>query len=194
MAKKNLIHIVGLLLLMAGLSLLVKGSWISLKAELAAVLLRHSWEQSQAAGQAVRPWPWADTWPVGRLLCARLGIDSIILEGASGAALAFGPGHFLRSGKVGGDAHTIIAGHRDTSFAFLAHLHTGDNLVLEGGDGCRSYRVEHIQVLSARTLNLDPSVPGRLTLITCYPFDSLLPNTPLRYVVTCAELYKDKQV
>ena len=187
MSQKNLIKVLNTVLLLVGLGLLLQGYWIPLKAELAKVLLSYSWEQSQTSGNIVRPWPWADTWPVGRLMCARLGIDIIVLEGESGASLAFGPGHFLRSGEIGGDAHTIIAGHRDTSFAFLEHLQSGDILVLESKHGIRSYRIENIQVLQSKTLNLDPSAPGRLSLITCYPFHALLPNTPLRYVVTAVD-------
>ena len=30
----------------------------------------------------MKPWPWADTWPVARLVVPSLGIDQIVLEGA----------------------------------------------------------------------------------------------------------------
>ena len=46
-----------------------------------------------ATGSAVKPWSWADTWPVARIAVPRLGRHAIALAGSSGQALAFGPGH-----------------------------------------------------------------------------------------------------
>jgi hypothetical protein len=47
-----------------------------------------------------------------------LGIDQIVLEGAHGRTLAFGPGR-LESGSSAKDGGTmILTGHRDTHFSF----------------------------------------------------------------------------
>ncbi|MGO1080839.1 hypothetical protein ACTOWL_35275, partial [Inquilinus sp. CA228] len=84
---------VALLLVLAGLVLAGQGLWIHAKAMLAQVLLDRAFAETLATGRAVKPWPWADTWPVARIDLPRLGESAIALAGASGQALAFGPGH-----------------------------------------------------------------------------------------------------
>src|SRR5690606_25926119 len=67
-------------------------AWLQAKAALAQVLLQSAWSQSRDSGDAVKPWPWADTHPVARLSVPRLAIDQIVLAGDAGRVLAFGPG------------------------------------------------------------------------------------------------------
>ena len=62
------------------------------KAWLAPVLIERAWGESRASGQAVKPWSWADTWPVARLGVERLGIERFVMHGDNGNAMAFGPG------------------------------------------------------------------------------------------------------
>ena len=38
--------------------------YIHVKAMLAQTLLRDAWAQTLVDTQPVKPWPWADTWPV----------------------------------------------------------------------------------------------------------------------------------
>src|SRR3989442_261302 len=62
----------------------------------------------------------------------------------------------------------------------------GQWLVVERAEGKRIvYRVSDIAIVDARALAIprDTERPT-LTLITCYPFDALVPGGPLRYVVT----------
>ncbi len=47
-------------------------------------------------GAPVKPWPWADTHPVARLIAPAQDADVLVLAGASGRTLAFGPGHLRR--------------------------------------------------------------------------------------------------
>jgi sortase A len=63
---------------------LAAGGRIYLKAQLAQVLLRRAWAETQATGRPVKPWSWADTWPVARLSVPRHDVDLIVLAGASG--------------------------------------------------------------------------------------------------------------
>lgn len=173
-------------LLLAGLAQGVEGGWILLKAGLAQVLLDRAWADSLATGASVRPWPWADTWPVGRLSASRLGADAVVLAGASGEALAFGPGLVAGAMAPGSDGHVVIAGHRDTHFAFLAQIREGDQILLEGADGrLRDYRVADARVVDSRdaVITLDVGGPW-LTLVACWPFDAIDPGGPLRYVVS----------
>lgn len=153
---------------------------------LAQVLLERAWNISLQDGVVVKPWPWADSWPVGRLRQARLGVDLIVLEGASGEALAFGPGRLEAGDILGGNWHSVLAGHRDTSFSFLQELRVGDTLELEGRDGEKSYRVSSTKTIPARDLYLDSQVPQTLSLVTCYPFDAIVPHTKMRFLVTAS--------
>jgi sortase A len=174
-----------LLLLAAGSAQLSAGWYLPAKAALAQVLLRVAWERTRASGEPTRPWPWAKHWPVARLQAPALSVDEIVLAGAGGASLAFGPGHIDGTPLPGEAGNAVLAGHRDTSFAFLATLRRGDLLLVETPRGlARRYRV-----IDTRVVERDDRGPyGRtaaptLTLVTCYPFDAVWPGTDLRYVV-----------
>jgi len=186
----RLYRLVVVVLLVAGISFVVSGLWIPVKALVAQHLLQQAWAKSLETGGIVKPWPWADTWPVGRLQNNRLGVDLIVLEGESGEVLAFGPGHLASSGLPGTGDHCVLAGHRDTSFQFLRDLKVGDRLILQGQDGKDSYLVQSTAVIQAEKLYLNAEQEGVLTLITCYPFESVMPGTPLRFIVT-AEMIVD---
>ena len=188
MAQKGTCKIIVSVLIVAGISFLCAGFWIPAKAILAQHLLQRAWQQSLTTGNIVKPWPWADTWPVGRLTNDRLGIDLIVLEGESGEVLAFGPGHLRASSAPGEGGHCMLAGHRDTSFAFLKDLKTGDILFLEGKGGKEHFLVRTTGVVQAEDLYLDSEREGFLTLITCFPFKAVIPNTPDRFIVTAIKV------
>ena len=168
-----------------GLGQIGDGAYIKAKAAVAQLLLDRAWSDTRAGGAPVKPWPWADTWPVARLTAPELGVDLIVLEGVSGQALAFGPGRLPDLAGLGGPGTAIIAGHRDTHFDFLKDLETGHTLVLETADGRHHrYSVIDQQVLDYRHAALSEDVTtSRLVLVTCYPFDTLVPGGPLRYLV-----------
>lgn len=162
------------------------GAYIHLKAQLAQVLLSRAWAASLAGAEEVRPWAWADTWPVARLIVPALGVDEIVLAGGSGRTLAFGPGHLNGTPLPGSRGHSILGGHRDTHFAFLEGLQPGMEIAVQRRDGgWQSYRVTGSEILDYRQARLAPSA-GRtvLSLVTCYPFDALTTGGPLRYVVS----------
>ncbi len=188
----------GVLLFSGGFLFLASGLWIPAKALLAQVLLRHAWQKSicsyqKGEGRVVRPWPWADSWPVGRIRMERLGVDQIILEGGSGEALAFGPGHEESSGLPGTLQHVILYGHRDTSFSFLAKLQQGDVVVLEGRNGQQhNYQIENMEIVEASRLFLQKKGEGVASFITCYPFFQPVPGSTLRYLVTGRMVEKKK--
>ena len=173
-------------LLALGLWQVSEAGWIHAKAGLAQHLLERAWAHSTQGERQARPWPWSDTWPVARLRVPRLGIDLIVLAGASGRTLAFGPGHHDGTALPGAEAgNAVISGHRDTHFRFLGELEAGDELVIESADGSRrAYRVRGATVVDYREARLPVHTPApRLTLVTCYPFDAVVPGGPLRYVV-----------
>ncbi|MEZ5500478.1 MAG: class GN sortase [Steroidobacteraceae bacterium] len=178
-----------LLLALPGIGLLGNGGWIQAKAWLAQRLIERSWLQARNGVIAPRPWPWADTTAIARLALPRIGTHRLILEGASGRNLAFAPTHDAASVLPGELGNSIIAGHRDTHFAFLQEVAVGDSLEVERVDGQHfSFRVTSTRIVhvdKARIL-LDADQP-MLTLVTCYPFNALLPGGPLRFIVV-AEL------
>src|SRR5699024_1468053 len=81
------------LLAIVGLTLFGQGAYIHAKALLAQVLLQHASAETVATGRITKPWSWADTWPIARIEVRRIHASAIVLEGSSGQALAFGPGH-----------------------------------------------------------------------------------------------------
>ncbi|WCE32473.1 class GN sortase [Vibrio sp. SCSIO 43137] len=183
MAQKTItkLAVVGLVI---GTVLLVKGSWIPLKAYAAQVLIERAWNKSQQSQSDVKAWPWADTMPIARLYNPRLQVSQVILAGVSGQSLAFGPGHDSNSSLPGEAGNSVIAGHRDTHFAFLKNLRENDQLVIENNQGKKvTYIVQSMTVVSADELYLQQTREHWLTLITCYPFDAVQAGGELRYVV-----------
>jgi sortase A len=161
------------------------GVYIYAKAQLAQVLLHRAWDRGRDTGSAVKPWPWADTHPIARLIVPARNADTFVLAGASGRTLAFGPGHLDGSAQPGDSGNAVITAHRDTHFRFLKDVASGDEVLVERSDGGRRrFVVRTSYVADHRDLRLprDTAVPT-LTLVTCYPFDALNPGGPLRYVV-----------
>jgi sortase A len=173
-------------------ALILPASWqaaaalyIPAKAWVAQRLLERAWSQAADGNAAARPWPWADTRPVAHLRARDRRADLIVLQGASGRTLAFGPALVDGSAAPGERGTTLIAGHRDTHFRFLRELRIGDEIELESARGVRErfvVRLTEIVDSRASELRIDPS-RRRLVLVTCYPFDAVAPGGPLRYVV-----------
>lgn len=175
------------LLLLVALQQLGGAGVIHAKAWLAPLLMERAFAKSAArGGAAVRPWPWADTWPVAELQVPSMRISRMVLAGDSGNVLAFGPGHSAGSAPLGGSGESVIGGHRDTHFGFLEQVTPGTPVLLQLADGRGvHYRVVATEVVDTRRHALQTGVnETRLLLVTCYPFDALDSNGPLRYVVT----------
>ena len=178
-------HLITALLLLCGTLLLGQGFYMQAKARLAQVLIARSWQQNLHGNATAKPWPWADIRPVAKLSVPRLHLDQYIMQNASGEALAFGAGMLPQGGEPGGSGHSLLAGHRDSHFAFLQQLRPGDEIDIENHRGQRQrYRISQTRVADSRNSDFyfDPHA-HRLTLITCYPFDALTPGGPLRYIV-----------
>lgn len=161
--------------------LLLNALWIPLKAEVAQVLLERAWVRAVQGDTRARPWPWADTSPAGILELPGRGIRQIILQGASGRNLAFGPT------AIGGvdQPDLVLSGHRDTHFSFLGDVLPGEQVTILTPGGLREFEVVQLDVVDSRDrlLVLDPGA-NRLTLVTCYPLDATTAGGPLRLVVT----------
>ena len=184
MFRKTLTRSIVILLPLCGLWFIGQGSYIHAKAILAQVLLEAAWTDTLNGQKEVKPWPWADTWPVARLSAPDLGISRIVLAGASGSSLAFGPGHLFGSATPGESGNIIISGHRDTHFSFLEELKAGDHLQLQSDHNTESYQVTDIVIIDKTKVDVIPTdLDNKLLLITCYPFDAIQAGGPLRYIV-----------
>jgi sortase A len=161
------------------------GVWIYAKARLAQHLLQRAWARTLAGDVAVKPWPWADTWPVARLRVSAHGVDLIVLDGVSGRTLAFGPGHVPGSARPGRPGVAVVSGHRDTHFRFLRNVRAGDEIMVDTpGRVPARFRVRDTAVVDSRTAVLAGAGDAAgMVLVTCYPFDAVRPGGPLRYLV-----------
>ncbi len=172
--------------LLISLSLLLFGNstYIYAKAQVAQVLLERAFSQSLISGKPVKAWSWADTYPVARITVDRIGADAIVLQGASGEALAFGPALLNETSRPGERGTSVMAAHRDTHFAFLQNVKLGDLIGITRDDGLRfTYRTTSMRVVDARNSGIDAHAAGfHLVLSTCYPFNATTQGTQ-RYLV-----------
>ena len=172
-------------ILVLGLMLAAHGTWTLTKARLAQVLLERAFALELSTGRPQAAWPWADVHPTARIEVPRLGLSKIALEGGSGQALAFGPGHLTGSGEPGTADTAVYAGHRDTHFGFLGDLGRGDLVRVTGADGRQvEYRVTRARVVAWDGFAIDrhPDRP-QLDLVTCWPLKAMQ-SGPMRLVVS----------
>jgi sortase A len=173
-----------LVLALVGLILFGDGAYIHAKAWLAQALLERAFDRSVATGEVIKPWSWADTWPVARIEVKRIGASAIVLEGTSGQALAFGPGHIPQTADAGERGVAVYAAHRDTHFRFLRRVSVGDVIDITRRDGKHfRYRADYSAVVRDDASGIDPAAQGvELVLATCWPFDAVMPG-PERYIL-----------
>ena len=178
---------------------LAAAGWIQGKAIIAQQLLNHAWDKTLVDSKKTdrnkmsnqgkksishKPWPWADTWPVAKLIIPQHDIEQIILAGDSGGSLAFAPGHSLAGAMPNNPGTAIISAHRDTHFRFLKDVQIGETLFLQTTDKTTGYRVYDLQIVDSKTYRIQAAVDSRtLILVTCYPFDALTSGGHLRYMV-----------
>jgi len=181
----NILLILSLIMAFSGVSFAGQGIYLSMKATLAQYLLHEAWIESKHKGLGIPPWPWADTKPLARLDFIQQGQSYIVLEGSSGRSLAFAPGHLPGSALPGTQGHIIISAHRDTHFSALESFSEHTIFTLEDLSGKKYYyQVKEISIIDT---NITPLIQepekGLLTLITCYPFDTISAGSPYRYRV-----------
>lgn len=173
-----------LLLALAGVVLFGQGAYIHAKALLAQVLLERAFAETIAGGRDVKPWSWADTWPIARIEVKRLHASAIVLAGSSGQALAFGPGHVEQTPDAGERGIAVYSAHRDTHFGFLKDVTIGDEIAVTRRDGRTfRYRVTGTSVVRFDASGIDPLADAyELVLSTCWPLNAMTPGT-MRYLV-----------
>ena len=181
MVARHIKSICFISLLCSGLWFVAQGSYIHIKSQLAQLLLDTAWSKTVQENHPIKPWPWADTWPVARLAIPTLDINHIVLADANGESLAFGPGRLFNEIT---DA-IIVSGHRDTHFKFLEELTIGDQIIYESPDqSVQRFIVSTTSIINTNNTQTIPiSFQDGLILITCYPFDVIQAGGPLRYLV-----------
>ncbi|MBP1883461.1 class GN sortase [Sinorhizobium mexicanum] len=181
------------LIALAGLLLIGKGFYMKAKAELSQVLLRNTFEEQLRGAADGRPWPWADFETEAEISAPRINRSAIVLAGASGEALAFGPAWLANTPLPGDEGTSVIAAHRDTHFRWLKDVNPGDLLVLTRKDGRRFiFRAGEGRVARWDESGINASASGHhLALATCWPFDAVKQG-PMRYIVN-AELVGEQR-
>ena len=161
-----------------------QGVYIHAKALVAQILLEKAFDKSVASGRNIKPWSWADTWPIARIEVKRLHARSIVLAGSSGQALAFGPGHVELTPDAGERGVAVYSAHRDTHFRFLKDIMIGDEIDVTRSDGSMfRYRADRTSVVRFDTSGID-ALGGEyeLVLSTCWPLEAITPG-PERYLL-----------
>lgn len=176
--------------LVAGAGLLATDGFLRAKGAMASILIDRSLEFHLRDGAAHPPWRWADMHPVARLEVERLGVRRPVLWGSSGESMAFGIGHVVGTGALNGSGNCVLAGHRSSAMRWLKDLDIGDRITLRSHDATTVYAVSATRVVDHRdTRVMEPTTEARLTLVTCYPIDGLLPGDD-RYVVTAEAVHR----
>ncbi len=182
-SKKN-ITVIALLLLSIGL--FGNTIYIQSKALLAQYLIANAWQQTKQDNQQskiiskpTKPWAWADTYPVAKLIVPKDSLEYYVLAGATGSPLAFAPGLYAGTAlpNITSDTDennipdTVIAGHYNTHFAFLKSIKIGETIQLENHlNQMITYKVSDIKILDIRKQQLPIQFGGNsLTLVTCLP-------------------------
>ena len=128
------------------------------------------------------PVPAAGTM-LGRLQAPSVKLSTVVLEGSDDATLSRGSGHIEDTPFPGQPGNVGIAGHRDTTFRALRHIHIGDALEFATADRLYRYRISKTMIVGPDDVYvLDPTEAPALTLVTCYPFE-FVGHAPRRFIV-----------
>jgi sortase A len=180
-------------LLITGSLLCLHASWLPIKGWLSEQLISYSWHQTINLQQQIKPWPWADTYPIAELSFERLNKQVVVLNGGDPTTLAFSAGAIAPFNQASSAQPFVVAGHRDSHFSFLDEVVMNDIISLADKHGqSQLYQVEAIDIVDASTGELPVLADdSQLILITCYPFTNTRnianvagSNSNERYVIT----------
>ncbi len=173
-----------LAIILAGCWQFGSGSYIYAKAQFAQYLLNNAWSKTLQGETKVKPWEWADTYPVAKITFNNGQEDYIVLAGGTGRTMAFAPGHVSATPLPGNGGNSVIVGHRDTHFTMLKDLKFGDEIRVQTLNKQINYKVANTFIVDqSQSEVMQDFGLEQLTLITCYPFDTIHTGGPLRYVV-----------
>jgi sortase A len=181
----------GCCLVVLGLIGIAKASMLPIKAIIGQHYLEVAWKESLKANKLSRPWRSADFYMIGELTVPKLNISRVILNNASGEAMAWGIGRvnsvqFSKNRKL-----IILAGHRDSHMQFMSKLNIGDKIELIMSDRVlKTFIISRTDItnkpeMAVSAHNTDNEI---LILTTCWPFNSQKPGSE-RYIVTAEKAY-----
>ena len=128
-----------------------------------------------------------------RIRVPKIGMDAIVVEGASVKELSEGPGHMRETAEPGEAGNAVITGHRDTFFRHIYELTKGDQIQVQRNGRNFTYEVTSQKIVKPEDISLiNPTTDSRLTLITCYPTYYIGP-APKRLVVFSKLVESDGQ-
>jgi LPXTG-site transpeptidase (sortase) family protein len=155
--------------------------------------LEAQWEQQAAMVSASDQPKISSEQMLTRLLVPRIGIDAIVVEGASRKELSEGPGHMRETAEPGETGNAVITGHRDTFFRHIYELIKGDHIQVQRNGRNFTYEVTSQKIVMPEDISvINPTMDSRLTLITCYPTYYIGP-APKRLVVFSKLIESDGQ-
>ena len=134
--------------------------------------------------------------PVTLLSIPRLGLSSMVLEGADERELKLGPGHIPGTSLPGNGGNVGVAGHRDTFFRPLRLIRKDDTINLATLERVYQYKVVSTEIVEPDDVEvLQPGEQETLTLVTCYPFNFVGP-APKRFIVRadCVDCARQKPI
>jgi sortase A len=115
---------------------------------------------------------------IGTITLPTLDLSWAIFEGTEEEQLSKGVGHYLGSVLPGIRDNSILAGHRQSVFNRIGELRVNDLILIETSAGVFTYQVRDFRVVQrSDTKVIQPAPTAVLTLLTCYPFDSLVKTT-----------------
>ncbi|MEP7204016.1 MAG: class E sortase [Ilumatobacteraceae bacterium] len=124
---------------------------------------------------AAEPLPVAEE-AVARLEIPRMGLNRIVVEGATAEALTKGPGHFPETPLPGQLGNAAIAGHRTTHlhpFFDIDQLQPGDEIIVTTLNGRYVYHVTGTEIVDpdayAAVIPTTDVTKATLTLVSCTP-------------------------
>ena len=127
------------------------------------------------AAAPAKPIPQAEE-AVARLEIPRMGLNRIVVEGATAEALTKGPGHFPETPLPGQLGNAAIAGHRTTHlhpFFDIDKLQPGDQIFVTTFNGRYVYQVTGTEIVDpadyAAVIPTTDVTKATLTLVSCTP-------------------------
>jgi sortase A len=175
--------VVSLLLIAAGVALLgyVAGEYWGMYRSQRR--LEAEWERQAAGASKPGRATISPDQMLTRVVIAKIGMDAIVVEGASRKALSAGPGHMKETAMPGETGNAVITAHRDTFFRHIYELVKGDQIQVRRNGRVFTYEVTGKRIVQPDdTSVLKQTSDPQLTLITCYPTYYIGP-APERLVV-----------
>jgi sortase A len=145
--------------------------------------LEAEWERQAATPSAPGQPVISPEQMLTRVVIPKIGLDAIVVEGASRKSLSEGPGHMKQTAMPGETGNAVITGHRDTFFRHIYELVKGDQIQVRRNGRVFTYEVTGKRIVLPEDVGvLKQTHDPQLTLITCYPTYYIGP-APKRLVV-----------